>query len=180
MTKFEKTRLGKKGIKKRIQKQKAKKQAKLMARAESSEQESDTPRSLEAAMEYLKEWTARHEGSESSWKFNKTRQVFLLKAWPDRSRLPAEAFKQLLVYMTSLPDSLQQRTVEQAQKEAEEAERAQEEAEVQLAAVSEEGDENEGEEMADELNERLAIFKIRRARALKVIQTLTTGAQETR
>jgi len=143
----------------------------------------ETEKAGPLALEYLRQWTTREEGG---WKFNKTRQTYLLKFWPDRARVPNDEFKQLLEYMLSLPGGGAQRTIDQARAVAEEAERLdREEGEVQAAREADvardgEGGEGEGEnEDGDESKadaeasaERRALLKIKRARALKVMQTL--------
>jgi hypothetical protein len=135
------------------------------------------------ALAYLAEWARRSEGG---WKFNKTRQTYLLKHWPNRDRIPGDEFKQLLAYMLSLPAGGRQRTIEQARGVAEEAER-QDREEGQAQAAREAGgdasggDAGEGEDddvqaEAQASAQRRALLKIRRARALKVLQTLMASA----
>ena len=87
----------------------------------------------------------------------------------------------MLLYMTKLPNNCRQRTLEQAQKEAQRAEEGEREAQaaVEDIAVSEGAGEDGGEGRGgtiEEIEERIAIFKIQRARALKVLQALVTDS----
>jgi hypothetical protein len=130
--------------------------------------------SLRLAVEYLEQWTEQNEGRVSAWKFNKTRQSFLLRSWPSRDRLPSGAFQLLLGYLTKLPEGCRIRTIEQAQREAQVAEEGEKEAQVAAEAARARADEAGGEDVTlDEIEERIALFKIQRARALKVMQALT-------
>ena len=154
------------------------------------EAETNRPESSTAgfqALQYLREWTNREE---SGWKFNKTRQTYLLKSWPHRDKVPGDEFKQLLQYMLTLPAGSTQRTIEQARSVAEEAERqdrAEGEAQAAREAVAarreedgddadEDGDDAEQAE-AEASAERRALLKIKRARALKVLQTLMAATE---
>lgn len=160
-----------------------KKRRKEKKRSDAIDAKPETEKAGHHALEYLRQWTARGEGG---WKFNKTRQTYLLKFWPDRARVPNDEFKQLLEYMLSLPTGGAQRTIDQARAVAEEAERLdREEGEVQAAREADierdgangegGGDHEDGEESkadAEASAERRALLKIKRARALKVMQTL--------
>ena len=110
--------------------------AKRKARKRHEEAQASKPEAEKAgpqALSYLAEWTRRDEGG---WKFNKTRQTYLLKFWPDRVKIPNDDFKQLLPYLLSLQGPGRQRTLEQARGVAEDAEREdREEGEAQAALV---------------------------------------------
>ena len=69
----------------------------------------DSERAGPLALRYLAEWARREKGG---WKFNKTRQSYLLKHWPDRVRVPAVDFKLLLAYLQSLSGASRQRTMD--------------------------------------------------------------------
>lgn len=170
-------------VQKKIAKQKAKgvlaakkrREAKQAAASESggAAPEEGTRASV-LAQEYLDQWTAREEGG-GEWKFNKTRQVFLCKFWPDRVRVPGVAFKQLLLYMRSMPEGLQQRTIEQARKVCDEAESQEAEADAADAGTNEaavDGESTGVDEALVAAAERKALLQIRRARALRVLQVL--------
>ena len=171
--------------------------AKRKARKRHEEAQATKPEAEKAgpqALSYLAEWAQRDEGR---WKFNKTRQTYLLKHWPDRAKIPNDDFKQLLAYLLSLQGPGRQRTVEQARGVAEDAERQdREEGEAQAAreaagatggATVDAGDgggeaggeEEEGAQSEAEASaQRRALLKIKRARALKVMQTLITSEVE--
>ena len=148
-----------------------------------------------AAADYLSLWFVEQQaaapptpasGESGRWKFNKTRQSFLLKGWPHRHRVSSASFKQLLVYMRSLPAGTQERTATQAREVASTAEVAEKAPEVRAAelragAAEEEkdADDGTGEDQptggvsAAEVEERRAVLQIQRARALKVLKALT-------
>ena len=166
--------------------------AKRKARKRHEEAQASKPEAEKAgpqALTYLAEWTRRDEGV---WKFNKTRQTYLLKFWPDRAKIPNDDFKQLLPYLLSLQGPGRQRTLEQARGVAEDAEREdREEGEAQAALEAagtagdagddggEAGGEEEGAQSeAEAAAHRRALLKIKRARALKVMQTLMTSEEE--
>ena len=159
-----------------------------------------------AAADYLSLWfvgqqvppPARGENDEPAnrWKFNKTRQSFLLKGWPHRHRVSGASFKQLLAYMRSLPAGTQERTATQAREVASSAEVAEKALELRAAAIragaAEDEDKDADEDTADgtggegkptegvsaaEVEERRALLQIQRARALKVLKVLTGGAE---
>ena len=163
--------------------------AKRKARKRHEEAQASKPEAEKAgpqALAYLADWVRRDEGG---WKFNKTRQTYLLKYWPDRAKIPNEDFKQLLEYLLSLQGPGRQRTVEQARGVAEDAEvQDRDEGEAQAAREAEgaggaggaagggggeAGEEGEGAQSEAEASaQRRALLKIKRARALKVMQTL--------
>jgi hypothetical protein len=64
------------------------------------------------AIAYLDAWCEREKGE---WKFNKTRQVYLLRHAYDDDVLPKEHFKKLVNYIAVLPEGpARSKTVEQA------------------------------------------------------------------
>ena len=166
--------------------------AKRRARKRHEEAQESKPESEKAgpqALAYLDAWTRRDEGG---WKFNKTRQTYLLKFWPDRAKIPNDDFKRLLPYLLSLQGPGRQRTLEQARGVAEDAEREdREEGEAQAAleAAGTAGDAGDGggeaggeeggaQSEAEASAHRRALLKIKRARALKVMQTLVASEEE--
>ena len=95
----------KKGVAKRKARRKA---AKRAANADPDAAQS----AAAAAVEYLQQWAAREE---QPWKFVKSRQTFLLQKWPDREKVTAETFRDLLLpYFQTLTAGCAQRTIEQA------------------------------------------------------------------
>ena len=142
------------------------------APAAPADEEDAGPSAAERAVEWLRDWhLSQGAGAgDGSWKFNKTRQSFLLGKWQHRGRVPGDAFKLLLLYMRTLPETTRARTLAQARDAEEKAEKAEAELE---GAEAEEG----GEEGDEAREEQRALLKIRRARALKVIQALTEAAE---
>ena len=142
-----------------------------------------------SAMKYLEQWSLQQQlpASESSvWKFNKTRQSFLLRAWPHREKLSSDAFKLWLAYAQSLPAACAERTIAHAREvvtssEAAEQEIArQQEQEQEATSGGVDGDAGADEASAgaaatmtpEAREERRAVLKIQRVRALKLIQAL--------
>mmetsp|Transcript_70154 Transcript_70154/g.116535 ORF Transcript_70154/g.116535 Transcript_70154/m.116535 type:complete len:129 (+) Transcript_70154:161-547(+) len=124
------------------------------------------------AIQYLHNWAAR---DEQPWKFSTVRQSYLLRSWPDRAKIPAHVFStHLLPYLQSLPRTSLYRTLDQAKSIAEaEAEVA----EAQQAAAGLAKAPDSEDEATVTAAERAALFKIRRARALKVICALLAVAE---
>ena len=165
--------------------------AKRRARKRHEEAQASKPESETAgaqALSYLAAWTRRDEGG---WKFNKTRQTYLHRSWPDRAKIPNDDFKRLLPYLLSLQGPGRQRTLEQARGVAEDAEREdREEGEAQAALEAagtagdagdgggEAGEEGGAQSEAEASAHRRALLKIKRARALKVMQTLVASDEE--
>ncbi len=155
------------------------------ARAAVAVASADEPRESAAqkAAEYVRHWVENEaSGGRGGWKFNKTRQSFLLRWWKDRARCSADTFKHVLLYMKTLPEGAMQRTVEQARSVAREAEEAEkylaQTAQPDESAVLEGGEEERGEDGdGDGLDgasvaERRAVLQIQRARALRVLKVL--------
>ena len=116
-----------------------------------------------SALEYLEAWRDR-EGGE--WKFNKNRQSYLLRAWPEPTKMPRAAFELLLLYASTLHPGARARAAEQARTVASEAE-----AELKVLEGRPEGEADEGD------GERAAVLKIRLMRSLKVEEALE-GAED--
>ncbi|KAJ1615986.1 hypothetical protein T492DRAFT_1109596 [Pavlovales sp. CCMP2436] len=71
------------------------------------------PNPVVDAIAYLDAWCAREKGGD--WKFNKTRQVYLLRHAYDEDVLPKEHFKKLVRYIAVLPEGpARGKTIEQA------------------------------------------------------------------
>ena len=129
----------------------------------------DVDTGSESALEYLERWVA-HSAGQGEWKFSMRRQLFLLKHWPDRERVPNTAFKHLLLYFQNMPEALTQKTIEAARKVAADAEAQEAEAD---AAAEEAGDDGDDD---GEAEERKALLKIQRARALRVLEAMLEEA----
>lgn len=96
-------------VKKGVAKRKARRKA---AKRAANADPDAAPSAAAAAVEYLQQWAAREE---QPWKFQKSRQTFLLQKWPDREKVTAETFRDLLLpYFQTLTAACAQRTIEQA------------------------------------------------------------------
>ena len=163
---------------------------------------------IDAAAQYLEQWAAHQQqqddgaGDDSAqpqWKFNKTRQTFLLRFWPNRMKVTSATFKLLLSYARSLPAGPMERTLAQAREvaakaEADEAALAEKQATKAARAASaqdstttgrdeddDDGDDDDdanGDETVEELEEQRAVLKIQRARAVKLLQVLGSDVVE--
>ena len=169
----------------RARKKKAK--AKAIVRAAASPG-GDGAGTVAKARDYLAAWALqqqRGDDEDATWKFNKTRQSFLLKSWPHRHRVDGPTFKHLLAYITTMASGAKQRTVGQARQVAASAEATEKTLTARAAArqqqqeeddeEDEDGDAAKGEEraaIAAEEEERRALVQIQRARALRVLKVL--------
>ena len=136
----------------------------------------------EMAAKYLEQWSLAQHSGEATWKFNKTRQTFLLRFWPHRDKVSSDSFKVLLAYARKMPSACAERTVAQAK----EVVAAAEAAELKLLedtpapALGEDGepDVDAPDDAAaavlspEEREERRAVLKIQRARALRMLKVL--------
>ena len=132
----------------------------------------------------MQQWTTRDqedEGANGAWKFNKTRQTFLLKFWSHRQRVSGDTFKLFLQYATSLPAACAARTATQARELAESAEKEAtlilEQQEQQAANASAGGGADDGDDDDDAtttaaLEEKRAVLMIQTARATRLLQVL--------
>ena len=124
----------------------------------------------EAAAEYLEQWKCR-ESVGTAWKFSKKRQTFLLRAWPDRSKLSGDAFKKLLPYLQELHENARARTLAQARGVVEQCEAAEKAAAADAGVDGEEAG-DDADLTPEEAAEERALRKIRHARALRVVAAL--------
>ena len=97
----------------KVKKGVAKRKARRKAAKRAARGDDDTGQSAAAAaVEYLQQWAAREQ---THWKFVKSRQTFLLQKWPDRDKVTADTFRDLLLpYMQTLTAGCAQRTIQQA------------------------------------------------------------------
>jgi hypothetical protein len=151
----------------------------------------------QAAAKYLEQWALQQQTGTAEtlvWKFNKTRQSFLLRAWPHRNRVSSATFKIFVGgYAQSLPVSCAERTLAQAKEvaaaaEASEASLLEQLATAPVVSEAENGDRDGGGQGNDadgteapsgplsaaEIEEQRALLKIKRARALRIVQALSS------
>ena len=160
------------------------KRKKSAAPAPVEQPDSSGSSAVKAAAEYLEAWALHKQQKPDEppvWKFNKTRQTFLLRSWPRSKLVSGATFKLLLAYLSSCPDACRERTVVQAREVASTAEKA--EAALVAAAAEKElsanGDEDEVDAEEDraasaaaELEERRAHLQIQLSRSLRVLKVL--------
>ncbi|XP_066545339.1 protein cholesin [Amia ocellicauda] len=70
------------------------------------------PTAAQLALDYLNCWSE----DRAAWKFQKTRQTWLLQHMYDREKVPDESFAVLLEYLEGLQGAARDATVEQAEK----------------------------------------------------------------
>ncbi|XP_037669693.1 uncharacterized protein C7orf50 homolog [Choloepus didactylus] len=69
------------------------------------------PGGAQLALDYLHSWAQKHE----NWKFQKTRQTWLLLHMYDSDKVPAEQFPTLLAYLEGLQGRARELTVQKAE-----------------------------------------------------------------
>jgi len=69
----------------------------------------------EAALEYLRAWSAKQAGEGDGWRFNKATQAWLLRHAYDAERVAKAAFKLLLRYLEGLQGAARDRARRQAE-----------------------------------------------------------------
>lgn len=151
-----------------------------------------------AAVTYLEQWSLQQQQPASEpivWKFNKTRQTFLLRAWPHREKLSSDGFKLWLPYAQSLPAALAERTVAHAREVVTSSEAAeqellrQQEQQEQQPTNDGNGDDDDGDGASastgaasamtpEAREERRAVLKIQRVRALRLLKALVEPAAD--
>ncbi|KAG8433036.1 hypothetical protein GDO86_017345, partial [Hymenochirus boettgeri] len=95
-------------------KKERKKEEKRMKREsgiEEKKEEPQKPSACELALQYLKSWSKSHE----EWRFQKTRQTWLLLNMYDPEKVPDKYFKILMDYMGGLKGSARDTTVQKAE-----------------------------------------------------------------
>ena len=179
------------GVKKKKGKKSKKVVAAAAANAAAAAASGESSGAADAAAQYLEQWSLHQQqqqgGGEDGgggWKFNKTRQTFLLKFWPGRTKVSAATFKLLLSYARSLPSGAMERTIAQAREvaakaEAEELKLAEQQAAREAGGNDDDDDDDDDDEAAaKELEEKKAIVKIQRARAIKLLAVLGADEQQ--
>lgn len=103
---------------KRVLERKLKKERKKEERKRLREAGVTTARSLPAkcsgaqlALDYLRGWAQKHE----KWRFQKTRQTWLLTHMYDSDKVPEEQFPTLLAYLEGLKGQARELTVQKAE-----------------------------------------------------------------
>eukprot|EP00079_Xenopus_tropicalis_P039200 XP_017952971.1 PREDICTED: uncharacterized protein C7orf50 homolog isoform X1 [Xenopus tropicalis] len=100
-------------LERKLKKERKKEEKRL--KRESAEQEKEEgpqkPSGCELALQYLKSWSKKHE----EWKFQKTRQTWLLLHMYDPEKVPDKYFKILLNYIAGLQGRARDTTVEKAE-----------------------------------------------------------------
>jgi len=74
------------------------------------------------AIRYLDAWQSLQDGKQSSWKFEKCRQIWLLQNAYDDTKIPDSKFDSLLKYIATIQGKMKEMTIETAKKKIERAE----------------------------------------------------------
>ncbi|KAM4820486.1 protein cholesin isoform 1-T2 [Thomomys bottae] len=82
------------------------------------------PSGAELALDYLRGWARK----DSSWRFQKTRQTWLLLHMYDRDKVPDEHFSTLLAYLEGLKGQARELTVQKAEAQMQELDELSEDA----------------------------------------------------
>ncbi|XP_075421634.1 protein cholesin [Ascaphus truei] len=93
------------------ERKKEEKQLKRESEVEGQEEEPAKPSACELALKYLKRWSKKHK----EWKFQKTRQTWLLLHMYDQEKVPDKYFNILLDYLGGLKGSARDITVQKAE-----------------------------------------------------------------
>ncbi|XP_048350107.1 uncharacterized protein C7orf50 homolog [Sphaerodactylus townsendi] len=103
----------KRTLERKLKKERKKEQKKLMREAgiAAEREEVKKPSGSELALEYLKSWCKNPE----AWKFQKTRQTWLLSHMYDEDKVPGKYFSILLRYLEGLQGSARTVTVQKAE-----------------------------------------------------------------
>ncbi|XP_060116522.1 uncharacterized protein C7orf50 homolog [Heteronotia binoei] len=103
----------KRTLERKLKKERKKEQKKLMREAGvvSKKEEIKKPSGSELALEYLMSWSE----NPKEWKFQKTRQTWLLLHMYDKDKVPKEYFSILLRYLEGLQGSARTITVQKAE-----------------------------------------------------------------
>ncbi|XP_062999108.1 uncharacterized protein C7orf50 homolog [Elgaria multicarinata webbii] len=104
----------KRTLERKLKKERKKEQKKLMREARGTaakEEESKKPSGSELALDYLTTWSE----SPKEWKFQKTRQTWLLLHMYDQDKVPDKYFSILLRYLEGLQGSARSLTVQKAE-----------------------------------------------------------------
>nr|DBA19429.1 TPA: hypothetical protein GDO54_015267 [Pyxicephalus adspersus] len=78
---------------------------------EEKNEDPSKPSAAKLALQYLKSWSKKH----SEWKFQKTRQTWLLMNMYDEEKVPDKYFRILLKYLDGLKGSARETTIQKAE-----------------------------------------------------------------
>ncbi|XP_025068147.1 uncharacterized protein C7orf50 homolog isoform X2 [Alligator sinensis] len=100
-------------LERKLKKERKKEEKKLMREAGISAKKEETkkPSGSELALEYLTSWSE----NPKDWKFQKTRQTWLLLHMYDKEKVPDTYFSILLEYLEGLKGSAREVTVQKAE-----------------------------------------------------------------
>ncbi|XP_063790622.1 uncharacterized protein C7orf50 homolog isoform X2 [Pseudophryne corroboree] len=93
------------------ERKKEEKRTKRESNAEEKSEEPAKPSASELALQYLKQWSKKH----SEWRFQKTRQTWLLMNMYDEEKVPNKYFKILLNYMGGMKGTARETTIQKAE-----------------------------------------------------------------
>ncbi|KAM8960425.1 protein cholesin [Pelodytes ibericus] len=93
------------------ERKKEEKRLKKESEVEEKEEEPSKPSACELSLEYLKSWSQKRQ----NWKFQKTRQTWLLLNMYDQDKIPDEYFTVLLEYLGGLKGSARDTTVKKSE-----------------------------------------------------------------
>ncbi|XP_067406992.1 uncharacterized protein C7orf50 homolog isoform X2 [Emydura macquarii macquarii] len=103
----------KRTLERKLKKERKKEEKKLMREAgiAAKKEEPKKPSGAELALEYLSSWSKK----TNEWKFQKTRQTWLLLHMYDKEKVPDEYFSVLLDYLEGLKGSARDVTMQKAE-----------------------------------------------------------------
>ncbi|XP_018091867.1 uncharacterized protein C7orf50 homolog isoform X2 [Xenopus laevis] len=100
-------------LERKLKKERKKEEKRLKKESDMQEKKEEPPKpsGCELALQYLKSWSKKHE----EWKFQKTRQTWLLLHMYDPEKVPDKYFKILLDYIAGLQGRARDTTVQKAE-----------------------------------------------------------------
>uniref|UniRef100_A0A8C5Q4K5 Chromosome 7 open reading frame 50 n=1 Tax=Leptobrachium leishanense TaxID=445787 RepID=A0A8C5Q4K5_9ANUR len=117
---------------KKEQKKEEKRFKRESALEEEEEEEPSKPSACELSLQYLKSWSKKRK----DWKFQKTRQTWLLLHMYDRDKVPNNYFPILLDYLGGLKGSARDTTIKKAEALMKELDECETQEELELQKVS--------------------------------------------
>ncbi|XP_073492914.1 protein cholesin isoform X1 [Aquarana catesbeiana] len=100
-------------LERKLKKERKKEEKKLKKEkglAEEKKEEPSKPSGTDLALQYLESWSKKHE-----WKFQKTRQTWLLMNMYDQEKVPDKYFHIMLDYLGGLKGSARETTIQKAE-----------------------------------------------------------------
>ncbi|XP_060696796.1 uncharacterized protein C7orf50 homolog [Hemiscyllium ocellatum] len=102
----------KRKIERKLKKERKKKEKQLLREADAlGEKVKPQPSASDLALKYLKSWSKERK----NWKFQKTRQTWLLKHMYDRTKISDKHFARLLKYLNGLKGKAREETIQKAE-----------------------------------------------------------------